>query len=334
MDSEEDDSWDIALENAFKATDNGKSSIVQTISHTCLSAPCGSNLISLPDECIFRIYFQFFSANTICCLALVCRKLNELSHSDRVWRHLFEFRYGKLKDAHPQEHPFCLESCADQFAGDNRRLFQHWHGVENNWKRGVCSVQILEGHCGGVTGCELRAMTLVTAGQDSTIRWWDLRSSEINCVWTEQAAHGGEPVWGLCVRGEHMATSGGDSFVKLWSCAGPLSVEGGSNGHGPVRCVGTLRGHAVGEVWCVDMDEALVFSGGRDAAIRVWDRTTGSGLVVLAGHQQPIFACRAAATNSLDGDGATDSAGGMVLSGSGDGVATLWDVRTGRAAQV
>ncbi|KAJ1495323.1 hypothetical protein T484DRAFT_1762996 [Baffinella frigidus] len=91
---------------------------------------------------------------------------------------------------------------------------------------------------------------LMSAGEDGTIKWWDVISQ--NLVWTELQAHRG-PIWdvkadvgaGSHRKGEHLFTVSSDSTIKV------------------------LRGHRPGsEVWCVDVDASNIFSGGRDGLVK------------------------------------------------------------------
>lgn len=80
-----------------------------------------------------------------------------------------------------------------------------------------------------------------------------------------------------------------------------------------------LRGHT-GAVTCVCVsgDSQRAFSGGDDAAVRVWALATGECEHVLAGHGRDVTAV------------ATDGRGSLVASASYDRTVRLWHVRSGQ----
>ena len=71
--------------------------------------------------------------------------------------------------------------------------------------------------------------------------------------------------------------------VKIWHC-GKQHADDSDWMHAPMQCQRVLRGHRRGEVWTCDMTSDSIFSGGRDAAAKVWDRETGANYLNLAAH--------------------------------------------------
>ena len=97
----------------------------------------------------------------------------------QLWRRLFCRAF---------EHP--LSSRPRGYDGPHgwwKEAFPKWSAVDQNWKRGLCSVNSLEGHVGSVCGCVLMEDTLVTVGEDSSVKWWDLQSR--CCNFSLERAH-------------------------------------------------------------------------------------------------------------------------------------------------
>ena len=84
---------------------------------------------------------------------------------------------------------------------------------------GRYAVNSLEGHGGGVCSCELVAGTLLSAGEDGAVKWWDVKSRAL--VWTEPRAHQG-PIWDIKAAPSggggvenHVLTASSDSSSKV-----------------------------------------------------------------------------------------------------------------------
>ena len=64
-------------------------------------------------------------------------------------------------------------------------------------------------------------------------------------------------------------------------------------------------------------DGARIVSGSDDQTVRVWDAASGAELLVLRGHEGPVYAA------AFSPDGA------RIVSGSGDGTVRVWDAASG-----
>jgi len=206
------------------------------------------------------------------------------------------------------------EAASDRQTEDWKQTYSTWHGVDENWRRGKCSVNSLEGHVGSVCGAVLTGDTLVTVGEDASVKFWDLPG--MCCNYSLERAHQ-DTIWSVKVLGDALVTSSSDSTVKLWHC--------GKSRHGdvdvPMQCERVLRGHRRGEVWCCDISTDSIFSGGRDAMAKIWDRETGANYLNLESHTASVFDIHA-------GEGPAEAH--SVLTCGGDGRVIFWDMRTGK----
>lgn len=286
-----------------------------------------TKLGSFPDECLLAVMMRIQCPRAVSMTAAVCKRFYTISRTERLWEFLFDDRFGNVDECRPNEHP--LSVGLPQREGGWKDLVKRWAGVEKNWKTGATSVRSLEGHSGGVCSCQLKAGTLVTAGEDATVKWWDVDT--LNCVWSEAKAHKG-PIWCIKVEGDRVVTSSSDGSVKLWQfsadCADTLLSS-------PMQCARTFRGHLKGEVWCCDIDARNnnVFSGGRDGTCQVFDIETGANYLSLKKHTDSVFSLKAGGGLSREADEGfgVPNMVHTVLSGSGDCNFCVWDLRCAKS---
>jgi hypothetical protein len=285
-----------------------------------------SLLHTLPDEVIVQVLQRATDASSVCNTAATCRKFRMLCTSQGpLWLRLFQVRWGDAADCRPFEHPL---SCSQLWARSQsetpedstlwRDVYAKWHRVNENWKAARCAVFSLEGHSGSVCDCALMGDTLITVGEDASVKWWDLEAR--GCNFSLERAHAAA-IWSLKFLGEHVVTSSGDGTLKLWHCGNQDDNESDWL-NAPMQCCRVLRGHLGREIWSCDMTLDSIFSGGRDDVARIWDRETGANYMKLESHSNSVFKiCAGKGPAGLH----------SVLTCGGDGAAVFWDMRTGKA---
>jgi WD40 repeat protein len=192
---------------------------------------------------------------------------------------------------------------------------------------------------------------LVTGGANQTVQVWDAKTG--NPIGT-LGAHDRD-IQGLAFspNGHHLASASGDGTVKIWDAtrlrekqearrtlrarAPELGfniafspdcrrlVAGGEENTVKIWDVQTgqtlqiLRGHR-GDVWAAafspDRDGRLVASAGEDSTVKVWDSQTGALVRSFRGHTGVVT------TVAFSPDGQ------FLVSGSRDGTAKVWDVKS------
>jgi RNA polymerase sigma factor (sigma-70 family) len=146
--------------------------------------------------------------------------------------------------------------------------------------------------------------TLLTAGNDRTVRVWDLGRNEPRLVLGEGKA--AFPALAVSPDRTLLAWGGLDGVVRLCD-----AVTGKERRR--------FEGHE-GHVWCVAFspDGQTLASGGADRSIRLWDTGTGKELRKFEGHANWVLGMAFA------------PAGRLLASGSLDKSVRLWDVASGK----
>jgi WD40 repeat protein len=155
---------------------------------------------------------------------------------------------------------------------------------------------------------------VATAGQDNTIRIWDVRSGEVVLAWT---GHGEGMSGGLFFGtldvayspdGSRLASAGADGLAKVWDAATGAELL-------------VLAGHTDGLhsiAYSPDGRWIATSSDEEDTSVKVWDATTGDELYTLEGHPVRVWALAFSPDSSL------------LATGGYQGVVKLWDLASGK----
>uniref|UniRef100_A0A915K2Q2 WD repeat-containing protein 48 homolog n=1 Tax=Romanomermis culicivorax TaxID=13658 RepID=A0A915K2Q2_ROMCU len=159
------------------------------------------------------------------------------------------------------------------------------------------------------------AQRLYTAGMDSVIRIWNVRSHRISEPYFASMEHHTDWVNDiiLCCGNKHLISASSDTTVKVWNAQKGF-------------CMSTLRTHRdYVKSLAYAKDKEMVASAGFDKSIFLWDVNT---LTALTASNNTVT------TSSLSGSKdsiyslAMNSSGSVVVSGSTEKVIRVWDPRT------
>lgn len=186
---------------------------------------------------------------------------------------------------------FATCSCTDD------ETLKLWHAGSGQW------LATLEGHkAGGVWTIDFSpdGTSLVSGGQDGTVRMWDLQS--YNCQHIVKAHNNW--VWSVVFnqQGNLIATCSDDGTVKIWS-AKTLHLQHSIE----------LPGRKILSLAWIG-NSKIVASGCDDGLIRLWDASTGKHIRSMEGHQQWVLALAYDRTNHT------------LISGAQDNTIRLWDL--------
>jgi eukaryotic-like serine/threonine-protein kinase len=164
--------------------------------------------------------------------------------------------------------------------------------------------QTLSGNTAPVwtTALHFDGQTLVSGGEDHTIRVWDLETGDNSLLSDHEDV---VRSLSLSADGQLLASGSSDATIKLWRL--------------PTRqLVRTLAGHTAA-IWSIDLsrDGQTLVSGSEDGTIRVWNAQTGAVVHTLTEHKGPVYAV------ALSRDGQT------FASSSADKTIKLWNLQTG-----
>jgi eukaryotic-like serine/threonine-protein kinase len=169
---------------------------------------------------------------------------------------------------------------------------------------------VLSGHEGPVwcLAWHPAGRLLATAGNDGTIRTWDVERGRAVRVWRAADADVTRLAWGR--DGALLASAGTDPVVHIWDASSGTR----------------LRSLSAAEAVVNDLDWSpdgrLLAAAGGDGTVRVFDAETGRSGTPLAGHARAAFAARW----SPDGR--------RIASSGQDGTVRLYDVLTGQEVLV
>jgi WD40 repeat protein len=134
---------------------------------------------------------------------------------------------------------------------------------------------------------------LFTGGRDCTVKIWDV-ANKYGYIDTLFAHRGAPTCIAFCRGSRFLATAGLDCSIRLWDCS-QLDSEPAARRNAAADSVarvllqGSLEGHR-GDVTALSWSSTglVLFSGGRDAQIIIWDAIALSRIRIISGHKGEI----------------------------------------------
>jgi WD40 repeat protein len=176
-------------------------------------------------------------------------------------------------------------------------------------------VKKIKGHTSWVKCLQFDRDVLITGSYDSTIKEWsrkdnyqlvkEYKGHGENGINVERSPRGSV----VCVQFDatHIVSGSNDTTLRVWN-------------RQTGKCQQIISGHDR-TVRCLEFRNNICFSGGSDRYIKVFDLNTGQRMTEFVGHAHRVSCLQMHATNSS-----------LVISGSNDRTARIWDTRVGSTA--
>ncbi|KAI5968484.1 PRP46 [Candida theae] len=163
-----------------------------------------------------------------------------------------------------------------------------------------------QGWVRAVTIDEVTNDWFVTGSSDSTIKIWDLASSQLKSTITGHIM--GVRALIVSKKFPYLFSGSEDKTLRCWDLEKSNAAEGCQ--------IKNFHGH-VGGIYALSLHPQLdvLLSGGRDAVVRIWDIRATKEITLLSGHKSDITSIE-----SFDNDP-------QVVTSSMDGTIRLWDLR-------
>ena len=179
----------------------------------------------------------------------------------------------------------------------------------------------LAGHSLDVTAvCVMRDGTIVSGAMDKSIRLWDASSGK--CVRTIADAHGSSVLALLALPDSDGFLSGSaDKTIKRWDIG---HTTAGGNASSSLTPSKTITGHADTVRGLALMPNVGFLSASHDCTARLWT-LEGETVCVFAGHAALVYSASYVPVSSRTGS--------LVITGSEDNTAKLWNSNDGSCLQ-
>ncbi len=242
------------------------------------------------------------NGHTITCWDLRSQSIvwQSKEHKSRIW------------DIHvsPLTNDYMVSASADQ-------TVKVWKYKEEEEEQGFECIQTWSGHSGDVYSCKIHPTNdkyFITGGYDSQLRMFTLQNNgnSNNSMIKNFKGHSSS-IYSVCFNhpGTMIVSGSKDNTIKFWDITSGV-------------CIKTLTQH-LGEVTCVEMNATqnnLLLSCSKDNTNRLWDLRTSKPVRRFQGHQNTysnLIRAHFTTTNTP-----------MIVGGSEDGNAYLWDMHSGR----
>ncbi|KAL9127251.1 MAG: hypothetical protein Q9217_003831 [Psora testacea] len=295
----------------------------------------------LPPELMAHVLSYLDSASVLNA-ELVSHNWNTVASSHHIWKQVFraDFRDASNNTSHQE---------SAKLGPIERIPCQDWKGkwrarkaLHKRWLDGYAAAIYLEGHTDSVYCAQFDNDKILTGSRDRTVRIWDMHTYKcvrvlgvpsrtihtLQPLPSDTSACGERPFAKvyprrfsverrdtlpfyhtgsiLCLQYDDriMITGSSDNTLIVWTVEPDFEYI-------PTR---RLRNHTAG-VLDVCFDEKQIVSCSKDSSVCLWDRESGDLLRRMSGHRGPVNAVQ------LRGE--------LAVSASGDGVAKLWNLKSG-----
>ena len=295
----------------------------------------------LPEELVGQI-LSYLDAGSVVNAELVSADWHRSASSPHVWRAVFHTELKSICQITTASNADYVRSGLMHGVRDWKAMWRARMALEQRWKDGHAAAIYLEGHKDSVYCVQFDEDKILTGSRDRTIRIWDARTYKCTKVLGVPSRSVGSAIPPLP---DDVVDRGHRPFTRIFSPPPEIMSETKLNTlyhTGSILClqfddqimitgssdctliiwdvkadykpIMRLRRHTAG-VLDVCFDDKHIVSCSKDATICLWDRSTGCFLRKMTGHRGPVNAVQ------LRGE--------LVVSASGDGIAKLWNIRSG-----
>jgi len=145
----------------------------------------------------------------------------------------------------------------------------------------------LEGHTGNIAALvKVDKNTLITSGEDLTVRIWDLENPK--CIQVLDECHS-DDIWYLERLSKILfATGSNDSLIKIWKLNKKSNNDDKFNLDDEIICLRTLQGHDDSVLCIIKINGHQLVSSSVDKTIKLWDYSIGTCLKTFTGHKHLV----------------------------------------------